>query len=269
MNKSVSNSTLPLRTCGRRSAPPVLLLHGFLGSSADWLPVANRLKKDWRCLLPDLPGHGHAHFPKQPEFYSFNGAAQAVLAGVTEPFHLVGYSLGGRLALYLAARHPEKILSLTLISSSPGLATARERAARRRADDALAAELETRGLNGFLSSWYAQALFGGLRRKPALFRRLLARRRKNDAAELARALRGCSVGWQRSLWQQLPRLAMPVLLLAGRGDKKYVELMRRMQAQISGAQLRVVPGAAHAVVEEQPARVARALIKFLGEREQT
>jgi pimeloyl-ACP methyl ester carboxylesterase len=149
------------------------------------------------------------------------------------------------------------------------LATARERAARRRADDALAAELETRGLNGFLSSWYAQALFGGLRRKPALFRRLLARRRKNDAAELARALRGCSVGWQRSLWQQLPRLAMPVLLLAGRGDKKYVELMRRMQAQISGAQLRVVPGAAHAVVEEQPARVARALIKFLGEREQT
>ena len=91
MNKSVSNSTLPLRTCGRRSAPPVLLLHGFLGSSADLLPVANRLKKDWRCLLPDLPGHGHAHFPKQPEFYSFNGAAQAVLAGVTEPFHLVGY----------------------------------------------------------------------------------------------------------------------------------------------------------------------------------
>jgi 2-succinyl-6-hydroxy-2,4-cyclohexadiene-1-carboxylate synthase len=268
MKKNTPCLALPARICGRRGVPLVLFLHGFLGSSNDWRPVAVRLKKNWRCLLPDLPGHGRARFPKQPELYSFNGAAQAVLAGVTEPVHLVGYSLGGRLALYLAARHPEKILSLTLISSSPGLATAAERAARRRADDALAAELETHGLNAFLSSWYAQALFGGLRRKPALFRRLLARRRKNDAAELARALRGCSVGRQPSLWPQLSKLKMPVLLLAGSGDEKYVRLMRRMRAQIHGAQFRVVPGAAHAVVEEQPARVARALVKFLGEREQ-
>ncbi len=176
--------------------------------------------------------------------------------------HLVGYSLGGRLALQLAARHPEKILSLTLLSSSPGLPSAAGRAARRRADDALATDLETRGLKAFLPSWYALALFGGLRRKPELFRRLLARRRQNDAAALARALRGCSVGRQRSLWLQLPKLNMPVLLIAGRSDEKYVRLMRLMQRQIPGARFCVVPGAAHAVVEEQPARVARLLEKF-------
>ena len=262
-------SPLPLRCCGRQASPPVLLLHGFLGSSADWLPVAQRLRAAWRCQLVDLPGHGRAHFPKHPERYTLAGAAQAVLAGVTEPVHLVGYSMGGRLALRLALQHPEKFLSLTLISSSPGLVTAAARAARRRADDALAAELETRGLNEFLSSWYAQNPFGTLRRKPALWRRLLARRRKNDAAALARALRGCSVGRQRSLWPQLPKLRLPVLLVAGRGDEKYVRLMRQMQRRIPGAKLCVLPGASHAVVAEQPARVARELVKFLGRRKQT
>ena len=252
-----------MRICGRRSSPEILFLHGFLGSSADWMPVARELRAAWRCVLPDLPGHGRACFPKQPKLYSLDGAAQAVLVGVQEPVHLVGYSMGGRLALRLALQHPDKFLSLTLISASPGLSMAAERAARRRADDALAKTLEQRGLNAFLPPWYAQNLFGDLRRKPALLRRLLARRRKNDAAELARMLRGCSIGRQPSLWPQLKQLRLPVLLLAGAQDEKYVRVMRQMQRQIRGTQLGVVPGAAHAIVEEQPARVARALKKFL------
>lgn len=264
MKKSAPRPLLPLRTCGRRSSPAVLLLHGFLGSSADWLPVARQLRPAWRCVLPDLPGHGLARFPKRPELYAFDGVARAVCASVTEPVHLVGYSLGGRLALRLALQHPEKFLSLTLLSASPGLPTAAARAARRRADDALADALEQCGLSAFLVPWYAQTLFGGLRRKPLLLRRLLARRRQNDAAELARLLRGCSVGRQPSLWPQLKQLQLPVLLLAGAQDEKYVRVMRQMQRQIRGAQLGVVPGAGHAIVEEQPARVARALKKFWG-----
>jgi 2-succinyl-6-hydroxy-2,4-cyclohexadiene-1-carboxylate synthase len=262
MKKSAPRPILPTRTCGRHSSPEILFLHGFLGSSSDWLQVVRELRAAWRCVLTDLPGHGRAHFPKQPKLYSLDGLAQAVLASVRQPVHLVGYSLGGRLALRLALLYPERFLSLTLISASPGLPTAAERAARRRSDDALAKDLETRGLNAFLSPWYAQALFGDLRRKPALLRRLLARRRKNDAAELARMLRGCSVGRQPSLWPQLKQLRLPVLLLAGAQDEKYVRVMQQMQRQIRGAQLGVVPGAAHAVVEEQPARVARALEKF-------
>ena len=263
MKKFAPRPTLPTRTCGRRISPEILLLHGFLGSSADWLPVDRDLRATWRCVLPDLPGHGRAHFPKHPKLYSLDGAAQAVLAGVRHPAHLVGYSMGGRLALKLALQHPEKLLSLTLISASPGLPTAAERTARRRGDEALAADLEQHGLSAFLTPWYAQNLFGDLRWKPALLRRLLARRKKNDAAELARMLRGCGVGRQPSLWPQLKKLRLPVLLLAGAKDEKYVRVMRQMQRQIPGAQLCVVPGAAHAVVEEQPARVALVLEKFL------
>jgi 2-succinyl-6-hydroxy-2,4-cyclohexadiene-1-carboxylate synthase len=263
MKASAPHPTLPARTCGRRAAPEILFLHGFLGSSADWLPVAQRLRATWRCVLIDLPGHGRAQFPEQPELYALPGAAQAVLAGVQVPVHLVGYSLGGRLALRLALQHPERFLSLTLISASPGLPTAAERAARRRTDDALAAELEQRGLNACLAAWYAQNLFGHLQRKPALVRRLLARRRKNCAPEVARMLRGCSVGRQPSLWAQLKKLRLPVLLIAGQQDGKYMQLMRQMQQQIPGARLHVVPGAGHAVVEEQAPRVALALNNFL------
>ena len=263
MKKSVPSSTLPTRTCGRRAAPEILFLHGFLGSSADWLPVAHRLRAAWRCVLVDLPGHGRAQFPEQPELYALPGAAQAVLAGAQQPVHLVGYSMGGRLALRLALQHPERFLSLTLISASPGLPLAAERAARRRADDALAAELEQDGLNAFLMAWYAQTLFGNLQRKPALLQRLLARRKENSATELARMLRGSSVGRQPSLWAQLKKLRLPVLLIAGQQDGKYVQLMRQMSVHILGAALHVVLGAGHAVVEEQPARVARALQLFL------
>ena len=263
MKKSVPPPTLPTRTCGSHTAPAILFLHGFLGTSADWLPVAHRLRAAWRCLLVDLPGHGRAQFPEQPELYTLPGAAQAVLDGVQQPVHLVGYSMGGRLALQLALQHPERFLSLTLISASPGLPLAAERAARRRADDALAAELDQHGLNAFLTAWYAQTLFGNLPRKPALWRRLLARRRRNDAAGLARMLRGGSVGRQPSLWPRLQGLRLPVLLIAGQQDEKYVRVMQLVQQQIPGAELRVVPGAAHAVVEEQPARVARTLEIFL------
>ncbi|MCX7006531.1 MAG: alpha/beta fold hydrolase, partial [Kiritimatiellaeota bacterium] len=63
MKKSFPSLLLPLRICGRHGAPPIHFLHGFLGSSADWLPVARELRTAWRCLLPDLPGHGRAHFP--------------------------------------------------------------------------------------------------------------------------------------------------------------------------------------------------------------
>ena len=263
MKKSVPSPPLPTRICGRRTKPTILFLHGFLGSSSDWLPVAHRLRAAWHCVLVDLPGHGRAQFPEQPELYTLPGAAQAVLDGVQQPVHLVGYSMGGRLALQLALQHPERFLSLTLISASPGLPTASARAARRRADDALAAALEQDGLNAFLTTWYAQTLFGNLQRKPALWRRLLSRRRKNCAAELARMLRGGSVGRQTSRWSHLKKLRLPVLLLAGQQDEKYVQLMRPMSVHIPGAELRVVPGASHAVVEEQPARVARALEKFL------
>lgn len=248
---------------GRSTVPTVIFLHGFLGSSADWQPLARRLQAAWRCVLVDLPGHGRAHFPEHPELYSCAGATQAVLATADRPAHLVGYSLGGRLALQLALQHPERWRSLTLISASAGLPLAAERSARRRADDALAADLEQNGLTAFLKKWYGQKLFGNLRRKPALFDRLVRRRRKNRAEELARVSHGCSVGRQPALWHRLAELRLPVLLLAGAEDAKYVRLMRRMQRLIPAAQLVVVEKAGHAVIEEQPVRAAQVLKHFL------
>ena len=134
--------------------PPVLLLHGFLGRGADWAPASERLAETRRVMAPDLPGHGRGgdwglgtgdwgHAAEAldvavPRRGSMQWAADRLAARLEAPADVVGYSMGGRLALVLALRHPECVRRLVLLSASPGLKTAEERALRRASDAALA-----------------------------------------------------------------------------------------------------------------------------------
>jgi len=118
---------------GRQQEPAVLFLHGFMGSSADWTGVTAALADACHSLAVDLPGHG-ASTGLADAFYTMEGAAKALLdlldgRGI-ERCAVVGYSMGGRLALYFAMRFPERCRALFLESASPGLATAQERTAR-------------------------------------------------------------------------------------------------------------------------------------------
>ena len=111
--------------------PPVVLLHGFMGRGADWRAVRADLPETWDVRAPDLPGHGAAVGLGS---YSMDAAADLALAGLAEPADVVGYSMGGRLALHLAATHPEAVRRVVVVSGSPGLRTDAERAARRAVD---------------------------------------------------------------------------------------------------------------------------------------
>lgn len=253
---------------GPRTARPVLFLHGFLGTATDFGPTMATLAPAFRCLAVDLPGHGRTT-ADGPDDFSMEATAAALLAwladrGIERP-HLVGYSMGGRLALHLAAAARARFATVVLVSASPGLADASERAARRQADAALAHRLRTGALADFLADWYAQPLFARLAADPALLAETRARRAAQDPEGLARSLEGMGTGTMAPLWDTLADMAGPVHALAGADDAKFAAIARRM-AEAPGIAATLIADAGHAPHLEQPARFVQTLTDVLHAR---
>jgi pimeloyl-ACP methyl ester carboxylesterase len=124
-------------------ARDVVLLHGFTHTGASWDPVVAAFAESYRALAPDIRGHGAAS-AREP--VTLDGVLDDVAELAPESFTLVGYSMGGRIALHaaLAAALRPRVERLILIGASPGLADRAERAARRAADERLADEVEHR-----------------------------------------------------------------------------------------------------------------------------
>jgi 2-succinyl-6-hydroxy-2,4-cyclohexadiene-1-carboxylate synthase len=253
-------------TAGDPRHPAVLFLHGFMGSSEDWRGVMEALEDRFYCVAPDLPGHG-ASLGLSLATYTIEGTARMVLdslgeLGIERPV-LVGYSMGGRLAMYLALRHPARFAGLFLESASPGLESAEERRSRREADESRAKRLESEDFERFLEDWYRQPLFASLTRNEALLRRTIEARRRNDPAELAKSLRGMRTGSQPSLWGELPGLRVPALAVAGALDEKYVRVTKRMETASPVISFAVITGVGHNVHAEAPRRYLETLQDFL------
>ncbi len=245
---------------------PLVLLHGFLGCPEDWLPLMERFEGGRRCLAPELPVPAGAD---RAAFEECAGALLQDLEGRIEgAFHLTGYSMGGRLALDLALRHPGRLRSLCLLAASPGIVDERERSLRRRRELQLAAGLEREGLEAFLEDWYDQPLFRSFSSCEA-FPSALRRRRSLDAGRQAGLLRGLGAGIQENLWPALGRLARPLLFLAGELDHKYVELGRRLAAACPAARLEIVAAAGHALHLEATEGCAKRMRNFLEEVEES
>jgi len=252
--------SLHYRLSGAEGNPVVIFLHGFMGSSRDWTSVISKLQTDYRCLAIDLPGHGRS---VACDAYSFENVLTEVLTICEElgvdRFWLVGYSMGGRVSLYLAKQMRDRISGLVLESVSPGIENAAERVARRDADDVLCERLEQGPLSVFLEEWYTQPMFANLQQKPDLLKSLLRLRLDNDPSELASALRGMSVGRQPDLWNVLEDLPFPVLAITGGLDTKYVGIYSR----INNAKKVVIPETGHNVHLENPASYIKAVVEFL------
>ncbi len=250
---------------GGPQSPAVLLLHGFMGSSADWDHIAGTLSEDFFCVAPDLPGHG-ASLGLPDLTYTMEGAARAVVElmgrlGVSR-VTVAGYSMGGRLALYLALRYPERCAGLLLESASPGIDNEPERAARRKADEAKSARLESGNFEAFLRDWYRQPLFASLARREGMVEALIEARRSNDPRELACSLRGMGTGSQPSLWEELTGLRVPALVIAGELDAKFVGIVQEMAESSPRISVEVIPSAGHNVRLEAPEAYLSSVRRF-------
>ena len=267
------------------AGPPLLFVHGFLGEAADWDGLRALLGPDVAAACFELPGHGasppvtgaasgcSAHAAqrlRQPGTSGPEAAASSwfpdaarrlerACARLPAPPVVVGYSMGGRLALYTAVRRPGVARALVLLGADPGIAEPAARAERGARDEALACELaaagDERAFAAWLRRWYAAPLFGRLHRHPA-FETLLRRRLRQRPQTLAAALRGLSVSRQPDLWNALPALPIAALFIAGGEDTKYRAIAARIAALGAPWQAAVCPDAAHAAHVEQPRAVA-------------
>jgi len=225
----------------------LLLLHGFTQTGRSWEPVRQALAPRYRSIAPDLPGHG-GFAERRPASFAACDAYLRALGG--DRFTLVGYSMGGRIALHAALSLGRRVERLVLIGASPGIADPRERAQRARSDAALADRIEAIGLEAFVREWEAQPLFDGMPRGIAELAH--ADRMRNTARGLAAALRGLGTGVMPTLWDRLADLAMPVELVVGERDEKFRAIADRMAAALPRARARVVAGTGHAVHLEAP-----------------
>lgn len=248
--------TLATTTWG--TGAPLALLHGFTGagSSFDHLRDAGAR---FRVTAPDLPGHGASEMAT-----GWDHALESLRSALPrEPFFLAGYSMGARLALAFAVRHPEAVRALVLESGSPGIEDTAERERRRAQDEQLAAFVLKEGVAAFVARWEAHPTLAGLRElPPPLATALRERRLRNSAAGLASALRHLGVGAQPSLWGQLLRLRVPTLLVAGERDAKFGAIAREMADRIPGARVALVPSSGHSPHLEAPERYAVEITRF-------
>jgi 2-succinyl-6-hydroxy-2,4-cyclohexadiene-1-carboxylate synthase len=236
-------------------APDVVLLHGFTHTGASWDPVVAALGESYRACAPDIRGHGSAS-DRVPA--TIEGVLHDVAAAAPGRCALVGYSMGGRIALHAGLGLPGRVDRLVLIGASPGIADASEREARRQSDERLAREIDASTIEEFAARWALTPVLAG--QPPAVADAVRADRLRNDPAGLARALRGLGTGALGSVWDRLPEIGMPVALVVGERDEKFRAIAAEMVAAgLKRAEIVVVPGAGHAVHLEAPDAVARVI----------
>jgi 2-succinyl-6-hydroxy-2,4-cyclohexadiene-1-carboxylate synthase len=222
----------------------VALVPGFTQTASSWSAVARAIGRDVRTL--DVP-----------EPSDFAGTARAI-GEAGGPGVYAGYSMGGRLCLRLALDRPDLVHGLVLVSATPGIEDAAERAARVESDERWAALAERDGVDAFLEQWLAQPMFASV---PAGAPGL-ADRRSLTPAFLAACLRQLGTGAMEPMWDRLPELAVPVLLVSGTRDEKFTAIARRMLERLPDAEHCEID-AGHALALEQPAALARLISDFV------
>ncbi len=268
INEITYHYTLVGPTTAISSQYPLVMLHGFTGSGTNWRTLADRLSPTVPTITIDLLGHGQTDAPADPARYRMGAAAQDLvdlLAIVSPgPVNLLGYSMGGRLALYLAVTYPQLVNRLILESASPGLADAAERAARVHSDEALADRIEREGIAAFVAHWERIPLFASQHNLPAATRQQLREQRlRNRPQGLANSLRGMGSGVQPDLWPHLPALTLPLLLLTGTYDEKFCVIAEEMAQKLPNARHQTIAEAGHTIHLEQPAAYTAAVTEFL------
>jgi len=252
------------------TGPPLVLLHGFNGSSASWAPLSHDLARMHRVVAIDIIGHGASSAPEHASRYVFEQALRD-LAEVTAQLGIaraawLGYSMGGRLALGMAVDHPARVSSLILESATAGIQHEKERLQRVEADQELATRIEEVGIETFADEWERLPIWESQRTLPVEVLQVQREiRLHNRAVGLANSLRGMGQGAQPSYWDRLDEIDVPVLLMAGALDRKFVGIAGQMGVRIAGAELSVIPDAGHAVHLERPVEFLAHVREFLTE----
>jgi 2-succinyl-6-hydroxy-2,4-cyclohexadiene-1-carboxylate synthase len=229
--------------------PRVLFVPGFMQRGDAWRPVAERIEPSHHAVCLD---HRRA---------TFSGRIEEILEAMAPGTALVGYSMGGRLAVHAALRRPRSLTALVLVGASAGIEDPGAREDRRSADERLAAWMESHSIEEIVAAWESLPVFASQSRE--LRESLRPGRLSHDPAELAMLLRTVGQGALPPVWDRLGEIACPALFVAGEGDDAYVQVAYRMSESVPNGRARLIPGAGHAPQLERPKAFAEVLVEFL------
>lgn len=227
----------------------ICFVHGFTQTSKSWVTAAQAINDSTNTFI-DAPNHGES----QGISLSLQETGDE-LADIAFGKVLIGYSMGARMSLHAAIQHPDALTGLVLVSGTPGIEDDSERAARARADEELASRIESIGTPAFIQEWIQQPLFA----RSKFSNEEIQDRSRNTPASLATSLRKCGTGQQESLWVHLQEINIPVLLICGSRDEKFIEIAKRMNQLIPHSTLRVLDKAGHNAHLDQPEAFAQAV----------
>jgi 2-succinyl-6-hydroxy-2,4-cyclohexadiene-1-carboxylate synthase len=230
----------------------ILFLHGFMGNIHEFNEVIELLNDDFSYLTLDLPGHGKTQILGDDECYQMASTAQAIINLLDElridQCFLIGYSMGGRLALYLSLHFPQRFIKVIVESASPGLAIKTEQLARIKSDTQIARKL-TRIISkddfyNFLNNWYQQPIFGDIKNHPQ-YQSMIETRLANHPLNLVKSLQFMGTGSQPCLWELLPKNTIPILLIVGEKDEKFIDINILITEKCNCTKLQIIPQVGH------------------------
>ncbi len=248
--------------------PPLILLHGFTGSTKDWSPFFKTFQRKFQPIAIDLIGHGQTDSPENLEYYSMNAVVkqlhQILKQLRIESAHWLGYSMGGRTALSFALKYPGRVQSLVLESATPGISNPQERKIRQQVDDQLAKFIEDHTIEEFVDQWLDHPIFETQKNLPQQRREQSRQMRlQNSRSGLANTLRGFGTGHMPHLWDSLDHLSVQTLLITGKKDKKFTTIAQRMKKLLPNVAHEVVEDAGHNIHFERPEIFAEITTDFL------
>ena len=253
--------------------PVVLFLHGFMGGTDEFEPAIKLLGADFSYLTLDLPGHGKTQVLAGDELYKIENTAQGVINLLDQleiqQCFLVGYSMGGRLGLYLSLHYPDRFIKVVLESASPGLLTSADRLERIKIDYQITRQLirilKESEFRDFLDNWYSNPIFGCIKSHPK-YEQMLESRLTNNPLMLCKSLQFIGTGYQPSLWQKIRENRLPMLLIVGEDDEKFININKSMSEEMALTQLQIIHQAGHNIHFENTLAFVNSLREFLIEK---
>lgn len=241
-----------------RKTVPILALHGFTGSGLDFEPLAQNMLNELSWCAPDLMGHGKSPVSEDLNDYTLSAHIKYLDEIVkstdflsSSPFVLLGYSMGGRLALRYALERPELVGKLILVGATPGIENPEERKLRQQNDEALAQSVIAEGVDNFLRKWQAQPIIKTQENIPEPLRSpMMERRLQNHPIGLTNTLRVMGTGMMEPLWDRLGEIKCPVTLITGETDQRFYQIAEQMTKLIPRVTHKVIPKAGHAAIWE-------------------
>lgn len=248
---------------------PVMMLHGFTGSLHTWLRFVTCYKDTYRFIIPSIIGHGKTDAPLDCNQYKI----ESVIANFVkildqlkiEKVHLVGYSMGGRLAIAFALKYPNRLKSLILESASAGISTKKEKLKRQENDEKLALKIEQEGLEAFIDYWEKTPIFKPLESTLSFPDKLRLRteRMSHKSNGLSSSLRMMGTGSQPYYMNKLVRIKIPTLILTGEKDDKFCKIGEEISNHIEKSEHVIVKNSGHVIHLEQPDKFDRIVVDFI------